>query len=326
MRKLLSGVAACSLIVLTSGCGSDDGSATTPPITTVPGATPTPTPTPALTPAPTPAPTPTPTPASYVSPCDFTRSQAVSLLFGAEVQAKPTFPSPSTYRYASASAALVDLGTNSSFQLDAATRNVSLVRNGATIASFTGAQRNIPEPGDEGIAYSAGANLFGFGCIPSSLALAYTVTAVYAVNLDPVPPAADTSGLILVGGTPTISLSELSSGSYGSLVSLSILTTGSDNTEDSTDARTITTVTFDLASGVLKGTLTGVGDKTYTVNFTATLIPGTTRFQGVVTTASGATGKLSGGFFGPGGREYGFTLAVDDGTAHITGVGLGKRS
>lgn len=321
MRKLLSGVAACSLIVLTSGCGSDDGSATTPPITTVPGATPTPTP----TPAPTPAPPPTPTPASYVSPCDFTRSQAVNLLFGAEVQAKPTFPSPSTYRYASASAALVDLGTNSSFQLDAATRNVSLVRNGATLAAFTGAQRDTPEPGDEGITYSAGANDFGFGCIPSRLALAYTVTAAYGVNLDPVPPAADTSTLILVGGTPTISSGELSSGSYASLVALSVLTTGSENPEDATDGETITTVTFDLASGVIKGTLTGIGDKTYTINFTATLTPGTTRFQGVVTTASGATGKLSGGFFGPSGNEYGFTFAVDDGTAHITGVGLGKK-
>lgn len=320
MRKLLSGVALCALATFTAACGGDENPGTSSPVTTVPAPAPMPTP----TPTPTPSPTPTPTPTSYVSPCDLTRDQTVSLLFGTEVLAKGAFTSVSDYQYASASTSVVDVGTASSLRFDAASRNATLVRNGTTLAAFTGAQLDEQS---EGIAsYTSGANGLAFGCIQARLALTYTLVAAYAVNSpDPAPGATDTSRLLLIGGAPTASSGELSSGSYSSGVALGVLFTGTPNRQDATDANTLTAITFDTSSGVLKGTLTSNGDKSYTIGFTATLTPGTTRFQGNATTPSGATGKLSGGFFGPGGSEYGFVLAIDDGNAHITGVAFGKR-
>jgi hypothetical protein len=261
-----------------------------------------------------------------MSPCDFARDQAVNLLFGAEIQAKGAFASPSTYRYSSASTAIVDLGTNSILRSDAATRNATLVRNGTTLAAFTGAQRNASQPSNQGVTYTSGATNLGFGCLPARLGLAYTLTTQYAVNLpDPAPGATDTSSLFLLGGAPTLSTSELSSGNYSAVVALGVLFTGTDSRQDATGGETTSTVTFDRSTGVLSGTLNAAGDRAYTFNFTATLIPGTTRFQGTVTAASGAAGRISGGFFGPGGSEYGFVLALNDGAAHITGVSFGKR-
>ncbi|WP_380787025.1 hypothetical protein [Sphingomonas sp. R86521] len=241
--------------------------------------------------------------------------------------AKGAFDSPSAYRYSSAAAAIGDfVATPLVLQLDAATRNATLLRDGTAQSVFTGAQRDTPAPGDQGVSYTAGANTLGFGCVPTRLGLAYTFTAAYGVNLpDPAPGATDASRLILVGGARTLSTSELSSGSYAAVVALGVLFTGTTSRQDATGGETVSNVTFDLPSGVLKGTLNAVGDRAYTLNFTATLVPGTTRFDGTVTTASGATGKLIGGFFGPGGREYGFTLAVDDGNAHYTGASYGKR-
>lgn len=324
MRKLLSRVAICGLATFTAACGGDDNSGSSTPVTVIPAPTPTPSPTP--TPTPTPSPTPTPTPTSYASPCDLTRDQAVNLLFGAEVLAKGAFTSANDYQYSSASAAVFDVGTNSLLRLDSASRNATLLRNGATIASFTGAQRDAPIADDEGVTYTAGANGLAFGCIPTRLSLAYTLTAAYGVNLpDPAPGATDSSRLILIGGAPTVSSGDLSSGNYSSVAGLGVLFTGTASRQDATGANTVTTVNFDAPSGVLKGTLTGTGDRSYSISFTATVVPGTTRFQGTATTSSGATGKLSGGFFGPGGSEFGFVLAIDDGSAHITGVGLGKR-
>ncbi len=333
MKKLLSGVALCGLATLTTACGGDDGGkgrkpvsvVTTPPPAPAPSPTPAPTPTP--TPTPTPAPAPAPIPTSYVSPCDMKRDQAINLLFGAEVLAKGTADSTGAYQHSSASTALVDLGANSAFRLDAVSGNVTLLRAGATLASFTGTEREEPSVFKDGISYTSGAKELTFGCIPSRLDAQYTFLTRYDFNRK--PGVAETSQLIAIGGAPTGSSAELSSGDYKSWATVRMLYINKTSDQFLTTLETGSTGTFDAAAGVLAGkmnvTTSSFAGKNYAISFTATLTPGTTRFQGTATTGNGATGKLTGGFFGPGGTEYGFVFAIDDGNAHLTGYGSGKR-
>jgi hypothetical protein len=258
------------------------------------------------------------------------RDQTFNLLFGAEVLAKVASSPPGVDAYSSASNAIVDLGEGSTFRLDAASGNVTLLRAGRTLASFTGAERDKSLGGEDGIFYSSGPNELGFACIPIRLGSQYTFVADYSVNVDYFNPGAtDASRFIALGGAPTASFAELSSGDYRSWVSAHLLYVDGTSDQSLTSLETGSAGTFDVVSGVLKGkakaTEIGSGGKDYSISFTATLAPGTTRFQGTATTGNGAQGKLTGGFFGPGGNEYGFVFAIKDGNAYLTGYGSGKR-
>jgi hypothetical protein len=312
-------------MLMLSACGGGGGTGQTPVTVVSSPTTPAPAPTPAPTPTPSPTPTPAPAPTIYGTACDgFATNQKAfamsAVLRGVHSDRSTT--TPDAYIYSITDATVENFIADLQFLFDARLRTASTEKAFVPLYAFSAS--DITASTSSTISYRNGTRTLELTCVPGS-SIAFQR---YSADLrNPALGVKESVHRAQVTGMPTMTTAETSSGTYVADLPIEIFRTDvldpARRTEAASNVAPIALV-FDKDAGTIRGTYRIGGSEPMDVTIDVTRQIGT-RFVGTITAANGATGEISGGFYGPNGREIGFVVAFEKFGFHYAGAGSGRR-